>query len=954
MTSYDALVVGSGIAGMESALKLGDMGYKVLLVEKEASVGGRMILLSKVFPTLDCASCISTPKMAASIHHPNVTAMTYAEVDGIERLEGGRFRARVRQKPRFVDEAACTGCQLCETACTVAVPDQFNYDLVARRAAYIAFPQAVPKKAVIERAGTSPCSYTCPAGIKAHGYVSLIRSGEYEKAFQLVLEATPLVGTLGRACYAPCEGECTRGSVEGALPIRRLKRFAADRHYAAANGPGVEVAPANGKRVAVVGSGPAGLTAAWQLARKGYSVKIFEAAPVAGGFLRTAIPAYRLPAEVVEQDIANVTAIGVEIATGSRVTDVEALRDDGFDAVLVATGTPRSTGLRVTGEKLDGVYSGLDFLRAVRLAGTAAAADNEAGASAGLPLADLRGKRVVVVGGGNVAMDAARTAVRLGASQTTVAYRRGREEMPAHKAEVDDAARDGVRFSFQVAPLEVIGDAGGAVVGLRCQRMALGKPDASGRRRPEPIKGSEFTIPCDAVLAAIGMAAGGSIYGAGVAANDNGTLAADRRTLQTNVPYVFAAGDATTGASDITRAVGQGRRAAHMIDRWLNGQLLDDEPALGDGFDLDDRLDVVDKGQVLGRQLTYVRHGTVGTVDETAAPAAALGFSRADPAPAGFAEIEAPLTEAEARASAGDCLDCGVCSECQECVKVCPSDAIHLDMKERIEEVEVGAVVVATGYKLFTADAKPEYGFGRYKNVITGTQMDRLLAPTRPFNTILRPGDGKVPERIAYVMCTGSRDETVGNPLCSRFCCMYSIKQNQLVMGALPLAEVTVHYMDIRAPGKRYDEFYESAKSMGATYVKGRVARITEKEDGNLILRYEDIEHGGAIVEAEYDMVVLAVGVQPNRDVETLFGDGPGAGLEFNEYHYVAEPDEDLNPGATSIPGVFVAGTASGAKDITDSIVHAGAAAAQVAAHLESGSGAAGNRQAQTLKESVA
>ncbi len=919
MTTYDALVVGSGITGMESALKLGDMGYKVLLVEKEASVGGRMILLSKVFPTLACASCISTPKMAASIHHPNVTAMTYAEVDGIERLDGGRFKAKVRQKPRFVDEAACTGCQQCELACTVAVPDQFNYDLVARRAAYIAFPQAVPKKAVIERQGTSPCSYTCPAGIKAHGYVSLIRSGEYEKAFQLVLEATPLVGTLGRACYAPCEGECTRGSLEGSLPIRRLKRFAADTHYASESGPHVEVPPTNGKRVAVVGSGPAGLTAAWQLARRGYAVKIFEAAPVAGGFLRIALPAYRLPAEVVEQDIANVTAIGVEIATNARVTDVETLRKDGYDAVLLATGTPRSTPLGVPGEKLEGVYGGLDFLRAVRLAGTAAAADN--------PLADFHGKRVVVVGGGNVAMDAARTAVRLGATETTIAYRRGREEMPAHTDEVEDAERDGVRFSFLVAPVEVIGDTAGRVTDLRCRRMALGKPDASGRRRPEPIAGSDFTIPCDAVVAAVGMAAKGAVYGGGVAANENGTLAADKQTLQTNVPWVFAAGDATTGASDITRAVGQGRRAAHMIDRWLNGMPLAD-------FELDSLLEVVDKNKVTSRQSAYARHGIHGGVVEGPAPAAALTFD----------EIEAPLTEEQARNSAGDCLDCGVCSECQECVKACPSDAIHLDMKEHVEEVEVGAVVVATGYKLFTADAKPEYGFGRYKNVITGTQMDRLLAPTRPFNTVLRPGDGKVPERIAYVMCTGSRDETVGNPLCSRFCCMYSIKQNQLVMGALPLAEVTVHYMDMRAAGKRYDEFYESAKAMGATYVKGRIARITEKPDGNLILRYEDIEHGGSIEEAEYDMVVLAVGVQPNRDAEKLFGiaadgEGPrspaGAGLEFDEYHYVAEVDEDLSPGKTSIPGVFVAGTASGAKDIADSIVHAGAAVAQVAAHLE-------------------
>ena len=175
---YDALVVGSGIGGMESALKLGDMGYKVLVVEKEPSVGGKMILLSKVFPTLDCASCISTPKMAATIHHPNIDVLTYAQVEGIRGDGNGGYHANVRQKPKFVDEAACTGCRLCEMACNVAVPDEYNADMVSRRAAFIAFPQAVPKKAVISRAGVSPCTYECPAGIKAHGYVARVRSGE--------------------------------------------------------------------------------------------------------------------------------------------------------------------------------------------------------------------------------------------------------------------------------------------------------------------------------------------------------------------------------------------------------------------------------------------------------------------------------------------------------------------------------------------------------------------------------------------------------------------------------------------------------------------------------------------------------------------------------------------------------------------------------------------------------
>jgi heterodisulfide reductase subunit A len=330
---------------------------------------------------------------------------------------------------------------------------------------------------------------------------------------------------------------------------------------------------------------------------------------------------------------------------------------------------------------------------------------------------------------------------------------------------------------------------------------------------------------------------------------------------------------------------------------------------------------VVDKEQVIARQKAYALRVPLPNGTTLIAE------------PADFSEVEAPLTEAQARQAAGRCLDCAVCSECGECVAACPVDnCIDLHARDEQLEVQVGAVVVSTGYKLFAADLKPQYGFGTYKNVITGMQMDRLLAPTRPFNTILRPGDGKVPERIAYVLCTGSRDETVDNPLCSRFCCMYSIKQNQLIMGALPLADVTVHYIDIRAPGKRYDEFYEQAKSMGANYVKGRVATITEKPDGNLILRYEDIENGGNLVDAEYDLVVLAVGVQPNRDAEQLFEVGE---LALDEWHYVAETEEDLNPGQTSIPGVFVAGAASGAKDIVDSILHAGAAVAQAAAHLE-------------------
>ncbi len=442
--------------------------------------------------------------------------------------------------------------------------------------------------------------------------------------------------------------------------------------------------------------------------------------------------------------------------------------------------------------------------------------------------------------------------------------------------------------------------------------MRLGDPDASGRRSVEPIPGSDTTIPADVIIAAIGMRPDTSAFGDRVAVTKQGRLASDPATCQTGTAHVFAAGDAVNGPTDITRAVGEGRKAAHMIDRWLQGQPM---------TDWDTRLPVVDKAAVLARQKAY-------TVSAPTPDGSAL-----EAAPVDFREVEAPLTEAEARRASGRCIDCAVCSECNECVSACPVDGcIDLRARDEQREVRVGAVVVSTGFKLFPADLKPEYGYGRYKNVITGMQMDRLLAPTRPFNTILRPGDGKVPERIAYILCTGSRDETVGNPLCSRFCCMYSIKQNQLLMGALPLADITVHYMDIRAPGKRYDEFYEQAKAMGANYVKGRVADVTETPSGDLVLTYEDIENGGAITKTEYDLVVLAVGVQPNHDAEQLFNVGE---LATDTWQWVDEPEEDVNPGQTSIPGVYVAGAASGAKDIADSILHAGAAAAQVAAHLE-------------------
>ena len=887
---YDALVVGSGISGMESALKLGDMGYKVLVVEKDASVGGKMILLSKVFPTLDCASCISTPKMGATIHHPNLDVLTYSEVESIERKDGA-FKAVIKQKARFVDQQACTGCRQCEMVCKVAVPDEFNADLVSRRAAYIAFPQAVPKKAVIERDGTSPCTYTCPAGIKAHGYVALTRAGEYEKAFQLVADATPLVGSLGRACYAPCEEECTRGELEGPVNIRRIKRFLADTHYAQPRVAPAKPAP-NGKKVAVIGSGPAGLTAAWHLARRGYEVKIFEAAPLPGGMLRLALPPYRLPGDVVDQDVANVTDLGVTIETNARVEDLEALKAQGYDSILVAIGTHLGTKLRVPGEDLKGVTRATEFLRAAKLSE---------------PL-EVEGKRVVVIGGGNVAMDAARTALRMKATSVEVLSLESLQQMPAHEHEIAEAKLEGITFRHECGVRNFEGeDSVRSIVPMRCVSVF----DKDGRFSPKYSDKKLGPVEADLVIVAAGMRPDSGEFGLPI--NPSGTVVVGSDTMQTEIPYVFAAGDVVAGPTMITTAAGLGRRAAHFMDRWMQGQPMED-------YDLDTPLPMVDKAGVLARQTSY----------KEIAPKRAREVVRLEPGE--FYPDEETLTEEDVLSCTGRCLDCGICSQCNSCVDICPADCIDLNMKAEDLEVEVDTVVLATGYTLFPAELKPQYGYGTYKNVITGMQMDRLLAPTRPYNGVVRPGDGKIPDNIAFILCTGSRDETIGNPMCSRICCMYSVKHNQLIMGALPLADVTVYYMDIRTPSKGYNEFFEQAKGMGANFVKGRVAGVTEKEDGNLILRYEDIETG-TLTETEHDMVVLAVGVRPNEEAARLFADGE---LKLDEFGWVGEADEDVNPGATNIPGVFVAGAASGVKDIPDSILHSGGAAAQAAAHIES------------------
>ena len=286
-----------------------------------------------------------------------------------------------------------------------------------------------------------------------------------------------------------------------------------------------------------------------------------------------------------------------------------------------------------------------------------------------------------------------------------------------------------------------------------------------------------------------------------------------------------------------------------------------------------------------------------------------------------------PFSIASPKAAAIDIENCTLCGACE---KVCPTNCIDFTMEPETMNLHVRTVILATGFDLIDPKKMPRYGYGVFKNVLTAMQMERQLAPTRPFNTILRPGDGKMPDKLAYVLCAGSRDATVGNPICSQICCMYSIKQAQLLMGALPMADVTIYYINIRSFGKGFEEFYQQAKGMGVNFVKGKIGRITEKENGNLTFRYEDI-NTGKLMEADHDLVVLSTGVVPPKGIDGLF---EGETLYMDQFNFVGQSDPLANPSKTSIDGVFVAGTATGPMDIPDSILSAGSASSEAISYL--------------------
>ncbi len=883
--SNEALVVGGGVAGMQAALDIANQGFKVTLLEKSPSIGGVMAQIDKTFPTLDCSACILTPRLSEVSRHSNIDLITYSEIKSVSG-ETGDFRVRIHRHTRYVDEDKCSGCGDCIPVCPVEVPNYFDGNIGFRKAIYTPFPQATPNVVTVDKKGEPACRATCPASVNAQGFVTMMSHGKFDEALEIVRRTIPFAGVLGRVCISFCEAECERGMLDESVSIRNLHRFLAD--YERANGGyTVEAKIDKKERVAVVGGGPAGISCAYHLARKGYPVTIFEKREKAGGMLRYSIPEYRLPRDVLDEEIQYVLDMGVKLKTKTTIKSIHGLFEKGFKAVFVATGAWQSNRLGIAGEESEGVIHAIKFLE-----------DVNKGEKVEI------GDRVVVVGGGDAAIDSARVAMRLGAKEVTVVYRRSHIELPAIPSEVEDAKEEGIKFMLLTNPIEIL-TSKGRITGSRCIRMRLGEPDHSGRRRPVPIPNSEFTMAVDELIVAVGQSADPRGVQSELDCSEWATVKADPISLATNVPGVFVGGDVFTGPQTVVKAVGHGMHAADSIERYILGNDLMEGRAK-------------DRHRV---QSYEVDKSHIPVEARMAMPKQSIASRKR-----AFSEVELGFNAESAAAEAERCLGCAVCCECERCVEACTRDAIDHSMRDEVVNLHVGTIVLATGYKLFDVTKYPQYGYGKISNVITAMEYERLMNAAGPTHGhLIRLSDGKVPKSVGFIQCVGARDVQKGVPNCSRICCMYGVKLATMTMEHNPESDVTVYYADIRAFGKGFEEFFEMSQSrFGVKYVRGRVGEVMEDAEGEkLLVRFEDTETG-ILQDVAHDLIIISPGVQPSEGLDDLAVE---MNMDLTEDGYVSIHDAVLTPVDTDVAGVFVAGCADGPKDIPDS-VSAGSAAA--------------------------
>jgi heterodisulfide reductase subunit A len=899
----NTLVVGGGIAGMQASLDVAKAGYKVYLVERQATIGGHMLQYDKTFPTMDCAACIGTPKMVAVGQNPNIEILSFSEVEEVSGFVGN-FKVKVKRHARYVNPSKCTGCGECTKYCPITVPNEWDVNTRMRTAIFRPFPQAVPITFAIDKKDRGPCVQTCPAGTNVQGYVTLIREGKYREALKVIMEYLPLPGVLGRVCPAPCEKECRRGEVDSPVSIRNLKRFAADQvDWETLELPEIEKKPPD-EKVAIVGSGPAGLSCAYFLARMGYHPTVFEALPTVGGMLRAGIPDYRLPPGILEREVNYIRRLGVEIETNTAIGEgrtIDSLLGGGFKSVFLSTGAHSEFKLGVKGEDAEGVVGGISFLRNVNFCTDGAV-----------------GKKAVVIGGGAVAMDVARVARRKGATEVQVYCLEKRHEMPAWVEEIEAAEAEGITINNAWGVKSILTN-DKKVNGIEFKRCTA-VFDENNRFNPQYDDAETTTETCNTVLVAIGQRADLSCLNGSkdIELTRRGLLHADPVSLETSKPGVFAGGEAYAGPSLVVQAVAMGKEAAISIDRYLRGEdLLEDRPERPKGENW-------------------------APIPENIQKAERVKMPELEPAERveNFVEVETGFSEEQAKAEAARCLSCGVCCECKQCVPACEAKAIEHDQKDTTVTLNVGSIIVATGFDVMDPTPMEEYGYGKLPNVLLNLEFERLSNATGPTSgkILLRDPNDKFkhtrpPKSVAFLHCIGSRDKNY-HEYCSRTCCMYALKLAHLVKDKCGHdTEVYNFYIDMRCFGKGYEEFYRRIQSEGVRMIRGKAVEVTNKaedpsEEGMLIVRAEDTLIG-KMLRVPVEMVVLCTAMEARPDapdVARIFG------LSLSNDGFFMEEHPKLEPVSTPTSGVFLAGACQGPKDIPDSVAQAKAAASEAQA----------------------
>jgi heterodisulfide reductase subunit A len=841
--------------------------------------------------------------------HENISLLSYSEVEAVSGYVGN-YNVRVHRKPRYIDEDKCTGCGTCASVCPIEVSNPFDLGLSTRKATYRFSAQSVPGAYAIQKKGIAPCRNACPTDQRAQGYIALIHQQRYADAYWAIRREHPFPSVCGRVCNHRCEDACSRGKYDEPVNIMGLKRFVSDwafqhrhelpnlRDKSIIGTQFKHNPPPTGKKIAIIGAGPAGLTAGLDLVRLGHAVTVFDALPVAGGMMRVGIPTHRLPTDLLDWEIEQIIDEGVELRLNTWVDDIQGLIENGFHAVLIATGAHVAKKLPIRNANHPGNWMSLNVLRKACLGQEV----------------DLTGKKVVVLGGGNVALDTSRTVLRLGAEEVRMACLESRGEMPGFLWEVGVAEAEGVQM-FPARTFKEIVVKDEKIVGVRCMEVIF-----RGFKRGHPditeIPGTEHILPADIVVWAIGqgpdfsfLPQDGSIntrFPVGVQSDD---------TMQTTMRGVFVAGDVHRGVTFfVVDAIGEGHKSARSIDRYLRGEKGLKEPQ---------KLPVVTLSpEEIETKFVSGEAARAGRVPIKSIPLEERIHN--------FREVDLTLTEEEALEESKRCLRCGICSECLECVAACERGAINHEMTDEWLDLTVGTIILATGFKDFDPSLAPELGYGRLENVITALEFERLINSSGPTTGKVLLKNGQPPKSVAILHCIGSRDSRY-HDYCSRACCMYSLKLAQMVHEYVG-AEVHEIYRDMRSFGKGYEEFYNRTAQMGVNFYHGRVRDIVQQ--GNKLVVHWDEAYFNQPDHVAVDMVILSTGFEPQADTAQV---AATFGVSRSRDGFFLERHPKLAPVETTTEGIYLAGACQSPKDIPDSVAQAGAAAAAALSLIDQG-----------------